>query len=315
MSSQPPDRPKDESSGAVVKTGKRALGRGLDALLGADLAPAAAASNDIAVEIKPDDKILKIPMERISPNPYQPRKTYNDQALAALAASIAAHGIMQPLVVRRQDNGYQLIAGERRLRAAQQAGLLLAPVIVREASDEQALLLALLENLQREDLNPMEEAKAFQRLVDEFQLSHENIAESVGKDRSTVSNTLRLLNLPDLIQDDIIQGRLSQGHARALLALDNEAQMRSARDRVIAGGLNVRAAEQLVKSMLKPYSPRPAPIAENEAYWRDLVASLQQEIGAKVEIRRQGNKGQVVLHYYSHDDLQRLLDLLNRKKK
>lgn len=297
-------------SAAGSKKSKHGLGRGLDALLGQDLSPVAASeSHDMSIEVKPDDKILQIPLERLSPNPFQPRKVFTDEGLEALARSIGQHGIMQPLVARPVAGGYQLIAGERRLRAAQLAGLVQVPVVVRLATDEQALLLALLENLQRADLNPMEEAKAYQRLLDEFTFNHEDIAKGVGKDRSTISNTLRLLNLPALLQDDIMAGRLSQGHGRAILALDSEIKMRAARDKVLAGALTVRATEKLVKDMLKPARPAMG-TSRNDAHWQDLTAKLQQGLGTRVEIKRQGKKGKLVLHYYSYEDLDRLLVIL-----
>jgi ParB family chromosome partitioning protein len=195
-----------------------ALGRGLAALLGDDHLMAGQPTTDP----RPGDKIIGLPLERLEPNPFQPRRVYDQVALQTLADSIAQHGVIQPLVVRPVDGGYQLIAGERRLRASQMAGLGEVPVVVRQATDEQALLLALLENLQREDLNPLEEARAFQRLGEEFALSQDDIAAGVGKDRSTVANILRLLKLPQLIQDDLETGRLSAGHGRALLALDRK---------------------------------------------------------------------------------------------
>ena len=295
---------------AGSKKSKHGLGRGLDALLEQDLLPISTPEGlDLGVQAKPGDKVLFIPLERLSPNRFQPRKTFADEALADLAHSIAQYGILQPLVVRAVSGGYELIAGERRMRAAQMAGLVEVPVLVRQATDEQALILALLENLQRADLNPMEVAKGYQRLVAEFTFNHEDIAKGVGKDRSTVTNTLRLLNLPVLIQDDIMEGRLSQGHGRALLALDNEAKMRVARDKIIAAGLNVRTTEKLVKGMLK--AARPTVRADkDEAYWQDLTVKLQQSLGTKAEIKRQGKKGKLVLHYYSYEDLDRLLTLL-----
>ena len=292
---------------------KHGLGRGLDALLGQDLTPVPAReTHDIAVTPKADDKVLQLPLERLEPNPFQPRKVFADEELSALATSIKQHGIMQPLVVRPAQGGYQLIAGERRLRAAQLAGLMEVPVVVRQASDEQALVLALLENLQRADLNPLEEARAYQRLVTEFTLNHEDIAKVVSKDRSTVANLLRLLNLPALLQEDIMQGRLSQGHGRALLALENEIAMRKARDKVVSGNLSVRDTEKLVKLMLKP--PQAARVSEDAAHWQDMSEKLQQSLGTKVEIKRQGKKGQLILHYYSYDDLERLLLILKNDK-
>ncbi|MDR1396956.1 MAG: ParB/RepB/Spo0J family partition protein [Desulfarculales bacterium] len=291
---------------------KHGLGKGLDALLGQDLTPTPLReTHDITFASKADDKILHLPPERLEPNPYQPRKIFADEDLKALAGSIAQHGIMQPLVVRPAQGGYQLIAGERRLRAAQLAGLIEVPVVVRQATDQQALLLALLENLQRADLNSLEEARAYQRLMEEFNFNHEDIAQGVGKDRSTVVNTLRLLKLPLWLQDDLAGGLLSQGHGRALLALENENLIRSARDKIINQSLSVRATERLVRQMLTP--PRPSPQQkEHAAHWQDMTEKLQQKLGTKVEIKRQGKKGQLVLHFFSYDDLERLLDLLRK---
>jgi ParB family chromosome partitioning protein len=203
------DAPEQKKS-ALPRKKPLALGRGLAALLGDDdLGP-----GHTPTAPKPDDKVIDLPLESIEPNPFQPRRVYDPAALETLATSIAEHGVIQPLLVRPVEHGYQLIAGERRLRASQMAGLMRVPVVVRAATDEQALLLALLENLQREDLNTLEEAKAFQRLMDEFSLSHEDIAAGVGKDRTTVVNTLRLLKLPDLIQDDLAAGHELAGQVQ-----------------------------------------------------------------------------------------------------
>ena len=191
---------------------KKALGRGLAALLGDDNEPAVSGSPP--TDPKPGEKVIQVPLERLEANPFQPRKEYDQKALKVLSDSIAQHGVLQPVVVRPSAGGYQLIAGERRMRASQMAGLTSVPAVVRRATDEQALVLALLENLQREDLNPLEEAKAYQRLANEFSLSQEDIARGVGKERPTVANSLRLLKLPQEIQEDISRGVLSAGHAR-----------------------------------------------------------------------------------------------------
>lgn len=295
-----------EAKKGVARKKPLALGRGLAALLGDDgLVPGQPPSAP-----KPDDKVVDLPLESIEPNPFQPRRVYDQAALEALAASIGEHGVIQPLVVRPVAQGYQLIAGERRLRASQMAGLDRVPVVVRQASDEQALLLALLENLQREDLNPLEEAKAYQRLMDEFQLSHEDIASGVGKDRTTVVNTLRLLKLPDLVQDDLIAGRLTAGHGRALLALGSPPLIRQARDLILKQQLSVRATERLVKTLLKtPKTPRPDP---DKAYIDSLADQIRQNLGTKVEIKRRAKKGQIILHFFSDDELERLLEFLGR---
>ena len=296
----------DQKPGAPPRKKPLALGRGLAALLGDDLVPSQPPDHP-----RPDDKVIDLPIERVEPNPYQPRRAYDQAALEALAASIGEHGVIQPLVVRPCAGGYQLIAGERRLRARQMAGLTRVPVVVRQATDEQALLLALLENLQREDLNPLEEAKAFQRLMDEFELSHEDIAAGVGKDRSTVVNTMRLLKLPDLIQDDLSTGALTAGHGRALLALVSPPLMRQARDQVLRRQLSVRATEGLVKTMLK--SPKAPRAQADQIYMDSLADQLRQSLGTKVEIKRRAKKGQIVLHFFSDAELERLLELLGRR--
>jgi ParB family transcriptional regulator, chromosome partitioning protein len=282
-----------------------ALGRGLAALLGDDHLMAGQPTTDP----RPGDKIISLPLERLEPNPFQPRRVYDQTALQTLADSIAQHGVIQPLVVRPVDGGYQLIAGERRLRASQLAGLGEVPVVVRQATNEQALLLALLENLQREDLNPLEEARAFQRLGEEFALSQDDIAAGVGKDRSTVANILRLLKLPQLIQDDLETGRLSAGHGRAILALGSEPLMRKARDMVLKKGLSVRATERLVKDLMRQPKPVKAS-SQSAAYVASLAEEVQRKVGTKVEIKRRGKKGQIVLHFFTDDDLERLLAFL-----
>ncbi|MCB2186588.1 MAG: ParB/RepB/Spo0J family partition protein [Deltaproteobacteria bacterium] len=258
----------------------------------------------------PKDRIIELPLERVEPNPYQPRRIFDQEALAALSESIREHGVLQPLVVRPLGSGYQLIAGERRLRASQMAGLDRVPVVIRQATDQQALLLALLENLQREDLGSMEEARAFQRLVEEFGLTQEEIAQGVGKDRSTVANSLRLLKLPAEIQEDLAAGRITAGHGRALLTLPNEAKMRAARDQIVAGGLSVRATEVLVKKMLAGDPPRPAPPTQAEVHLQSLTERLRGKLGAKVEIKRRGKKGSIIIPFTSDRELERLLELL-----
>lgn len=288
------------------KPKKKALGRGLAALLGDSDFP----TDGPPTEPKPGEKVIELPLERVEPNPYQPRRIYDESALRALAGSIAEHGVLQPLVVRPVEEGYQLIAGERRLRASQMAGLTSVPVVVRRANDQQALLLALLENLQREDLNPLEEARAFLRLMDEFGLAQEEVGKAVGKGRSTVSNTMRLLKLPVEVQQDLAGGRLSAGHARALLALaDSPPLLRKARDQVVRQELSVRATENLVKKLLKP-SAAPAVVDQDQAYITSLAEEIQRSLGSRVKIQRKGKKGRITIEFSSDKELERLFGVL-----
>jgi ParB family chromosome partitioning protein len=283
-----------------------ALGRGLAALLGDDDYP----GGGLATEPGPGERVVALPIERLEPNPYQPRRIFDGDAIKALAESIAEHGVLQPLVVRPVDQGYQLIAGERRLRASQMAGLTAVPVVVRQATDQQALLLALLEILQREDLNPLEEAQAYRRLGAEFQLNQEDIAKGVGRDRSTVANSLRLLKLPDGLQKDLAARLLTAGHARALLSLGNEAAMRAARDEIVAKGLSVRAAEALVKKLSSAPAPPKAPSRE-EVHLASLAEDLRYRLGAPVAIKRKGKKGVITIRFSSNKELERLLELFS----
>ena len=273
----------------------KGLGRGLDALLGAASAP-------------PRESLLTLPLARIRPGRYQPRTRMDQQALAELAASIRAQGLMQPLLVRPLDGErYELIAGERRWRAAQMAGLEQAPALVREVPDEAALALSLIENIQREDLSPIEEAAGIQRLVDEFKMTHEQAADAVGRSRSATTNLLRLLKLVKPVQEMLLEGALEMGHARALLALDGARQIETAK-RIAAQGLSVRATEALVQKLMRGATAR------RKKGDRDL-ARLEEEIserlGTTVQIRA-GRKGagKIVVHYASLEHLEQLLKKL-----
>jgi ParB family transcriptional regulator, chromosome partitioning protein len=273
----------------------KGLGRGLDALLGAE-------------EARPSDALLTLPVARIRPGRYQPRTKMDQQALAELAASIRSQGLMQPLLVRPVDRErYELIAGERRWRAAQMAGLEEVPALVREVPDDAALAMSLIENIQRENLNPMEEAAGIQRLVEEFKMTHEQAADAVGRSRSATTNLLRLLKLAKPVQEMLLEGALEMGHARALLALDAARQIEAGK-RVAAKGLSVRETEALVHAMLR------GPAARRKRADRDL-ARLEEEIserlGTTVEIRA-GKKGsgKLVLHYSSLDHLDELVKKL-----
>lgn len=283
----------------MTASSKRGLGRGLDALLGitpAESAPAAAAPTT------PDQGLRTMPVDLIQRGRFQPRVHFDQAALQELADSIREQGIVQPIVVRRvpgQDR-FEIIAGERRWRAAQLAGLHEVPVIVRNVDDRTAMSVALIENIQRKDLNAIEEANALHRLVNEFGLTHEKVAEAVGRSRAAVSNLLRLLELTEPVRQMVEEGSLEMGHARTLLALPVEQQLAAARH--IAAGMSVRQAEQYVKSMLAPRPKRGEKAVDPDV--RRLEQDLSEKLGARVEVV-QGAKGSgnLVIHYHSLDEL------------
>ena len=275
----------------------KGLGRGLDALLGSDGAA-------------PRDTLTNLPVGRIRPGKYQPRTKMDQQALAELAASIRSQGLMQPLLVRPVDRDrYELIAGERRWRAAQMAGLEEVPVLVREVPDEAALALSLIENIQRENLNPMEEAAGVQRLVDEFRMTHEQAADAVGRSRTATTNLLRLLKLARPVQEMVMEGALDMGHARALLALDPARQIEAAH-RIAARGLSVRDTEALVQSLVRGKQGQPREPRVDRDLQR-LEEELSGSLGTTVEIRpAKKGAGRLLLHYSSLDHLDQLLKRL-----
>jgi len=276
----------------VRKTG---LGRGIAALL--------------PVVEEEGRSYFSCPIEDIRPNRDQPRKRFSAEKMEELAASIREKGIIQPLVVRKMSEHYELVAGERRWRAAQKAGLLSVPVVIQDISDDTALEIALIENIQREDLNAIEQAEAFHALIEKFHLSQEEMARRVGKDRSTVANSLRLLRLPEEIKNDILEERLSMGHARALLALDTRELMIRARDEVLKRNLSVRETEGLVKRMKMKRTARPknAPGPEINA----VVDRLKRRFMTRVAIRQSGKGGRIEISYSTSDELTRLIDILS----
>jgi ParB family transcriptional regulator, chromosome partitioning protein len=261
----------------------------------------------------PADSLLEIDIDLIDPSPYQPRTRFREQALEELAQSIRSSGIVQPLVVRRIGLRYQLIAGERRWRAAQRAAKQRVPAIVREVPEELAVEMTLIENLQREDLNPIEQARAFHRLSDDFQLTQEQLAERTGKDRATIANLLRLLRLEQPIQELLEEGRLTAGHGRALLAIaDGKARLELAR-RIARTGMTVRQVERLAARGAKaPATPTAQPIDPNT---KAALEELQQKFGARVILhpQRPGHPGQLAFEYYDTADLTRLYDQLMRQ--
>jgi ParB family transcriptional regulator, chromosome partitioning protein len=276
-----------------------ALGRGLSALI-----------PDAAAPVAPD-RSLDIDTDLLRPNKFQPRTHMDDERIEDLARSIRANGIIQPIVVRRVDGDYEIIAGERRWRAAQRAGLMKVPVVIRDVPDDRLLAVALIENIQREDLNPIEEAHAYRRLADEFHLTQEQIADAVGKDRSSIANYVRLLRLPQEVRANLASNALSMGHARALLALtDENAQLRVARD-IVARGLSVRETETLVRKTVSPPPAKPEPTTD--VHTRAAEEKLRLSLGTRVRIARKGKGGRIEIDFGNEDELQRLYEVLTER--
>jgi ParB family chromosome partitioning protein len=276
---------------------RKALGKGLSALL------------PDPDEAAPAESASEAPVEALDPNPHQPRTRISPEALAELTASIRESGIVQPILVRRLGDRFQIIAGERRWRAAQQAGLARVPVVVRDVPDDRLLELALVENIQREELTPLEEAQAYQRLLDDLHLTQEQVARKVGKERSTVANTLRLLRLPPELRGLLAEGRLDAGHARALLALDRPDDQRALGREAARKGLSVREVERRV-ALLR--APRPTREKRRDANTRAAEERLRAALGTRVEIRRAGKGGALRIAFVSEAELNRLFELLLR---
>jgi len=287
----------------VKKTG---LGKGLEALIPGNWDKPADEPQ------KTGEQVSLIAIEKISPNPHQPRSNFDESALEDLAASIREHGIISPLIVvsSQVPNAYTLIAGERRLRAARLAGLAEVPVIVRSSTELEQLELAIIENVQREDLDPLERALAYQALLDEFSLTHEEISKKVGKNRVTVTNSLRLLNLPDAIKKGLSAKLITEGHARALLGLSNPKAMEHAYEQVQKSGLNVRQTEQLVTRLNGtplPQKPKPIPSALD----KDLENQLRRHFNTKVSLQKGPKGGNLTIYFFSDEELNNILDILD----
>jgi len=252
--------------------------------------------------------VVELLIDEIFPNPLQPRKHFDDEKLDELVQSIRENGVLQPVIVQKRPNGYELVVGERRWRASQKANLKKIPVVVREVTETQSLEIALIENIQRQDLNPIEEAEAYARLGDDFGLTQEQLAKRLGKSRVTITNTLRLLNLSAAVKQDLISGRLSAGHARALLGLESEKEIEVLRREIVKKGLSVRETEGKVRrqktSAARPQTP------PKDIFIKDVEARLKRRLGTQVDIVPQKNGGKLVIHYYSTDDLDRLIDLI-----
>jgi len=280
---------------------RKALGRGIGALI-----PEKVQSGK--------NEIVYVQSEKIKPNPFQPREDFDESSIHELAQSIKEKGVIQPLLVRRQGDNFELIAGERRLRACKLLNLNEIPIIVRDAQDRDSLELALIENIQREGLNPIEEAHAYQHLIDKFQVTQEKISEVLGKSRSSVTNTLRLLKLPHEIQQEMKKGRISFAHGRALLEIDDDNQQRRLAQEVILKGLSVRELENLIKIRRPKGAKRRILPGGREPFIGVLEEELQHALATKVRINKSKKRGQIVIEFYSHEDLERIVNTLRGGK-
>lgn len=254
---------------------------------------------------------MEVDTNQIIPNPQQPRTMFDDEKMQNLAESIKAHGIIQPLIVTKNGNQYEIVAGERRLQAAQRAGLEKVPVIVRDASDLQKLELAIVENVQRHDLNPIEEGKAYQKLIDDFDMSQEEVSSKIGKSRSLVANKIRLLSLPVEIQKGLIEGKITEGHAKAILSIPNTEKQRALYELILKSNLTVRQTEDKTKEVyVRPHRRQ----VSTDPEIKQLESAFVEALGTKVKISKAGDGGKIVIEYYSKEDLEALLDKLSNNK-
>jgi ParB family chromosome partitioning protein len=276
----------------------KALGKGLSALI--------PETEDLGTG---GVRFFQCPIEMIEPNPYQPRQTFEGEELEELARSVMEQGILTPLLVSKAEKGYRLIAGERRWRAAQKAGLARVPVVVRETTPALSLELALIENIHRKDLNPIEEAMAYSRLLENPGVTQESLASRLGKDRATIANTVRLLKLPASIQRDLMEDRLSMGHARVLAGLKDGLEQKAVRDEIIRKDLSVRQTEALVKKRNRLGASK-LRAKSKDPYLQSLADSLKNALGTKVEIHKRGKQGSILIYFYSDEELDRLLEVL-----
>jgi ParB family chromosome partitioning protein len=296
----------------VSENPRKALGKGLSALLGSK--PVQGLAPEVALPPEPQptlEAVLQIPVDQIDPNPLQSRTVFHPERLQELSQSIKANGVIQPLVVRRWEGRFQLVAGERRWRASKLAGLEKVPAIIQDLSDAQLLEVTLIENIQREDLTPLEVAHAFDRLVRDLGLSHEEIANRTGKDRSTITNTLRLLRLPGDVQQLLADRRLSMGHARAILGLPTEELQRQVAEKASSQGLSVRQVERLIQRMTLPREPKSADEALEDPNVKAAIQELERVLGTRVKIvPKSEQKGRIEIEYYSPEDLDRIYQLI-----
>lgn len=286
---------------------RKALGKGINALI---------PDFEMGVPEAEPSSTNDLLVDEISPNRMQPRSNFDDKKLEELVASIEEHGVLQPVVVQKAGSGYELIVGERRWRASKKLGLKKIPAVIREVSDAQSLEIAIIENIHRQDLNPIEEAEAYARLSNEFALTQEMVAEKVGKSRTAVANTLRLLKLSRSIKEDLITEKISMGHARALLGLENPKQMEALRKEIIKQDLTVRQTESRVNKLKQGSAEKSvSSVAKKDIFIKDLEKDLARRLGTKVDISPKKKGGKLVVTYYSDDDLERIQELMGSNKK
>lgn len=316
----------------MARARKSGLGKGLDSLIPMGMGLGEIQKTDQNLNnqtINGNENIVKDPEEEekrqpvllkislVEPNREQPRKQFDEEALNELAESIKRYGIIQPLLVQKREDYYEIIAGERRWRAAKLAKLKEVPVIVKDYSDQEIMEISLIENIQREDLNPIEEASAYQRLIDEFHLKHEEIAVRVSKSRTAITNSMRLLKLDKRVQLMLIEGEISGGHARALLALEDKEAQYMAAEKIIENKLSVRETEKLVKSLLNPKPPKAAVVVDSgvDVIYKNIENNIREILGTKVNINRKDTeRGKIEIEYYSMEELERLMDLFKHLK-
>jgi len=282
---------------------KGGLGKGLDALIP-------------SLSINDDDKVVEIPLAQLRPNPYQPRKTFNEDAIRELAESIKEHGVIQPIIVREVLKGYEIIAGERRFRASQLSGKATIPAVVRSFSDQQVMEIALIENVQREDLNALEIAAAYQNLIDTFNLTQEELSLKVGKSRSHIANFLRLLQLPAEIKEYVSRGTLSMGHARAIITITDPKLQKELAKKAIDENWSVRQLEEAVQGLQskKRSTAKVAKAKKRDPFISSVEEELREILQTTVKVKHERNKGKIEISYYSMDDFERLLEFLKRKE-
>lgn len=280
---------------------KRGLGKGLEALI-----PKA--------EHKEKGFVIEMDVESLTPNLFQPRKNFDKEKMEELKGSIKKHGIIQPIVVRKIANGYEIVAGERRLKAAKEIGLKKIPAIIKSINNEKSLEIALVENIQREDLNPVEQANAFKRLIDEFKLTQQELAEATGKSRALVTNTIRLLKLNPEIQKNISEGKISFGHAKLLLSIEDEEVQKAVCDRIMANDLSVRDTERLIKNIGKVQKRKFEVKNITIERFPEVEGKLRDILGTKISILYDGKKGKIDIEFYSKEDLRRIVDLLLKER-
>ena len=281
---------------------KFGLGKGLGALI-----------SENEEETNENSKLL-IPLNKIKSNAEQPRKSFDNERIAELAESIKHHGIIQPLILMKENEDYVIIAGERRWRAAKMAGLKEVPAIIMDITEKEVLEVSLIENIQRQDLNPIEEALAYKRLIDEFKLTQEELSKRIGKSRTTITNCMRLINLDDRVKEYIIEGVLSEGHGRTLLSINDGELQYTIAQKVIDEGLSVRELEKLIKKVYstdKNKKDNKEVNDENNIYYKDIEEKLQSHFGTKIKLSYKKDKGKIEIEYYSEEDLQRILDIIN----